>query len=150
MGRRPNLAGQEAETHMSIDPIAPIPFPEASPYARRPRPPIQPVFLPQLRSSDLLMMEDLQQAFDRAFPPIRSDEADVLVLRWAAIERQYLDLAAPWDLQNAAFEIRRARQMASLESPEKTIRQLFALSQDRPGFDADEPIWGKGESLPMP
>jgi hypothetical protein len=119
-------------------------------YPRRAVPAIRPFDLPPLGRSETAHMRDTQEAFDRAFPPVRTGTSDVLIISWAEIERQFLDLSAPWDLQESAFQIRQARQMAALESAEKTMRWLFVLSHGRPGIDTPEPIWGTGDSLPMP
>lgn len=119
-------------------------------YPRRTRPPIRPLDVPPLRGPQVRQMTEEQQIFEAAFPPIRASDSDTLVLNWDEIERQYLDLVAPWDLQNAAFRIREARRMAALESPEKTLRWLLVLAQSCPGLDAEEPPSGTGKYLPMP
>ena len=95
-------------------------------------------------------MARLQKAFDQRFPPIKSTDPDILILNWAEIERQFLDLCAPWDQQAPLCDISRARQLAALESPEKTIRWLMVLSHTRTNIDTPEPKWGTGESYPMP
>lgn len=119
-------------------------------YPRRSRPPIRPIDVPPLRGPQVRQMTEEQQIFEAAFPPISATKGDVLALNWDEIERQYLDLVAPWDLQNATFRIREARRMAALESPEKTIRWLFVLAQSSPNLDAREPRSGTGKFLPMP
>jgi len=119
-------------------------------YPRRTRPAIRPLDVPPLRGPQVRQLTEAQRAFEAAFPPIRASDSDSLVLNWDEIERQYLDLVAPWDLQNAMFRIREARRMAALESPEKTFRWLLVLAQSCPGLDAEEPPSGTGKYLPMP
>lgn len=119
-------------------------------YPRRSRPTIRLLDVPPLRAPQVRQITEEQKIFEEAFPPIRASESDILVLNWDEIERQYLDLTAPWDLQNAAFRIREARRMAALESPEKSFRWLLVLAQSCPGLDAEEPSSGTGKYLPMP
>ncbi|CAL1690938.1 hypothetical protein MMB232_01072 [Brevundimonas subvibrioides] len=119
-------------------------------YPRRSRPTIRPLDVPPLRAPQVRQITEEQKVFEEAFPPIRSSTSDILVLNWDEIERQYLDLVAPWDLDNAVFRIREARRMAALESPEKTFRWLLVLAQSCPGLDAEEPSSGTGKYLPMP
>jgi hypothetical protein len=131
-------------THPSTDTSLPDVYP------RRTRPAIRPLDVPPLRGPQVRQLTEAQRVFEAAFPPIRASDSDSLVLNWDEIERQYLDLVAPWDLQNAMFRIREARRMAALESPEKTFRWLLVLAQSCPGLDAEEPPSGTGKYLPMP
>lgn len=119
-------------------------------YPRRSRPTIQPFELPPVRTKTIEEMALNQTAFDRAFPPITTTNSDLLILNWDEIERQYLDLVAHWEVQNAAFQIREARRMASMESPEKTIRCLMVLAHSCPGLDDEKPPCGTGKYIPMP
>lgn len=119
-------------------------------YQLRERAPTEPVDYLPITAGTRRTMTRLQKAFDQRFPPIKSSDQDVLILNWAEIERQFLDLCAPWDQQAPLCDIRRARQLAALESPEKTIRWLMVLSHTRTNIDTPEPRWGTGESYPMP
>jgi len=135
-------------TAMTID-TSSTPSDDLEFYPRRTAMPVLPD-LPPPSLSELRQLQAHQAAFDKAFPPLRTRDSDVLILSWDEIERQFVDLAAPWDQENAAYQIRQARQMSAWETPEKTMRWLFVLSHASPGVDAAEPPHGTGDRLPMP
>lgn len=95
-------------------------------------------------------LKAVQPKFDAAFPPIKSANMDVLILSWEEMERQFLDLCAPWDQQTAYHLFQSVRRDAEFESPEKTARNLFVINNIRTSIDTPEPEWGTGENFPMP
>lgn len=119
-------------------------------YPERPRAPVMSFELEPLAADEIERMAALKQAFENRFPPLPVDRNDVLILSWAEIERQFLDLCAPWDQQAPAYEIRKAAQLARHETPEQTIRWLFTLARAATDIDTPEPLWGTGDSIPMP
>ncbi len=119
-------------------------------YPERPRAPVTPFDVEPLSPSDVQHIRALKQAFETRFPPLPLDRSDVLILSWAEIERQFLDLCAPWDQQEPCYEIRKAAQISRHESPEQTIRWLFTLARAATDIDTPEPVWGSGDSIPMP
>lgn len=123
---------------------------EIEPYRPVQKVPIQRSAPSSITPGQLAVLNRLQPLFDARFPPIRSQDQDILIISWAEIERQFLDLCAPWDQQNPYFSIQRARINAAFESPEKTLRTLFVLNSIRTNLDTPEPRWGTGESYPMP
>lgn len=119
-------------------------------YPERPRAPVAPFEVEPLAGDEILRIKALRQAFEDRFPPLPLDRSDVLILSWAEIERQFLDLCAPWDQQEPCYEIRRAAQISRHESAEQTIRWLFTLARAATDIDTPEPRWGSGDSIPMP
>ena len=119
-------------------------------YPERARAPITPFDLETLTPDDIRRVQDLRQAFEERFTPLPLNRDDVLIISWAEIERQFLDLCAPWDQQAPCYEIRKARQIARHETPEQTIRWLFTLARAATDIDTPEPAWGSGETIPMP
>lgn len=119
-------------------------------FPERPRAPVMSFELEPLAADEIARMSALKQVFQERFPPLPVDRNDVLILSWAEIERQFLDLCAPWDQQVPAYEIRKAAQLARHESPEQTIRWLFTLARAATDIDTPEPNWGSGDSIPMP
>ncbi len=119
-------------------------------YPERRRAPVTSFELEPLAAAELARIQALKSAFAERFPPLPLDRNDVLILSWAEIERQFLDLCAPWDQQGPCYEIRKAAQISRHESPEQTIRWLFTLSRAATDIDTPEPRWGSGDSIPMP
>jgi hypothetical protein len=119
-------------------------------YPERPRAPVTPFEVEPLAKDEILRIQALREAFETRFPPMPLDRNDVLVISWAEIERQFLDLCAPWDQQEPCYEIRKAAQISRHETPEQTIRWLFTLARAATDIDTPEPRWGSGESIPMP
>ena len=72
------------------------PTPQAV-YPERPRTPETAFEKEPLSPDEVLRVQALRQAFEARFPPLPLDRSDVLILSWAEIERQFLDLCAPWD-----------------------------------------------------
>lgn len=119
-------------------------------YPERARAVVTPFDVEPLRREEIARIRTLREAFEARFPPLPLSRDDVLVVSWAEIERQFLDLCAPWDQQDPCYEIRKAAQMSRHESPEQSIRWLFALARAASDLDTPEPVWGTGETLPMP
>ncbi|MGV3580206.1 hypothetical protein [Brevundimonas sp.] len=119
-------------------------------YPERPKAPVTPFEVEALTPEEVARIRALRQAFEARFPPMPLDRSDVLILSWAEIERQFLDLCAPWDQQDPCYEIRKAAQISRHETPEQTIRWLFTLARAATDIDTPEPRWGSGESTPMP
>ncbi len=119
-------------------------------YPERRRAAVQPFEVEPLSPEERVRIQALREAFEERFPPLPLDRNDVLIISWAEIERQFLDLCAPWDQQEPCYEIRKAAQISRLESPEQTIRWLFTLSRAATDIDTPEPRWGSGDSIPMP
>ena len=119
-------------------------------YPDRPRAPIAAFELEALTPDEIERVQDLRRAFEARFAPLPLNRDDVLIISWAEIERQFLDLCAPWDQQAPCYEIRKARQIARHETPEQTIRWLFTLARAATDIDTPEPVWGSGETSPMP
>lgn len=128
----------------------PCELPSPQPYREIKRPPFEQVPLPPITSRQRAHLIETQAHFDARFPPLRHADDDVLILSWAEIHRQFLDLSAAWDQQEPDFLIRRARQHSIYESPEKTLRWLFVLSHYRTSVDTPRPRLGTGARLPMP
>ena len=119
-------------------------------YPQRTRAPVSPIELEPLTEQELAHILAMKQTFEARFPPLPLDRNDVLMISWAEIERQFLDLCAPWDQQAPAYEIRKAAQLSRYETPEQTIRWLFTLARAATDIDTPEPRWGSGDSIPMP
>ncbi|MES2862144.1 MAG: hypothetical protein V4701_11765 [Pseudomonadota bacterium] len=119
-------------------------------YPKRTKAPIASFELEPLGQEERGHIQALRQAFEERFPPLPLDRNDVLIISWEEIERQFLDLCAPWDQQGPAYEIRKAAQISRHETPEQTIRWLFTLSRAATDIDTPEPRWGSGDSIPMP
>lgn len=119
-------------------------------YPERPKAPVAPFEVEPLTAEEILRIQVLRQAFEARFPPMPLDRSDVLILSWAEIERQFLDLCAPWDQQDPCYEIRKAAQISRHETAEQTIRWLFTLARAATDIDTPEPRWGSGDSIPMP
>lgn len=119
-------------------------------YPERPRAAVTPFEVEPLAKDEILRIQALSEAFEARFPPMPLDRNDLLVISWAEIERQFLDLCAPWDQQEPCYEIRKAAQIARHETPEQTIRWLFTLARAATDIDTPEPRWGSGDSIPMP
>lgn len=119
-------------------------------YPERPRASVAPFELEPLTPEEVLRIRHLRQAFEARFPALPLDRSDLLILSWAEIERQFLDLCAPWDQQKPCYEIRKAAQVSRHETPEQTIRWLFTLARAATDIDTPEPRWGSGDSIPMP
>lgn len=119
-------------------------------YPERLRAPVRSFELEPLATDEIARMGALKQVFEDRFIPLPLDRSDVLIVSWAEIERQFLDLCAPWDQQAPAYEIRKAAQLSRHESPEQTIRWLFTLARAATDIDSPEPHWGSGDSIPMP
>ncbi len=119
-------------------------------YPDRPRAAVTPFDLEPLSPAERRRMQAMRQAFEDRFPPLPLDRNDVLIVSWAEIERQFLDMCAPWDQQDPCYEIRRAAQISRHETPEQTIRWLFTLARAATDIDTPEPRWGSGNSFPMP
>ncbi len=120
------------------------------PYRRRPmskiiRYPSEPVSLEEIRNLRLHQAE-----FETAFPRIKAENQDILIVSWSEIERQFLDLCAPWDQQNGYNLIQEVSRNAPYQSAEMTLRRLFVINSIRTSIDTPEPKWGTGESFPMP
>lgn len=77
-----------------------------------------------------------QIAFDRQFPTLSRRDDDILIVGWSEIERQFLDLCAPWDRADQTLLIRAAQQTSLYESAEKTLRTLFVLNHMRSSIDS--------------
>ncbi len=101
--------------------------------------PTPPTHLAPLSQAQKLSLLAEQTQFDRRFPPLRSREDDILIVSWAEIERQFVDLCAPWDRVNPAILIRVAHQTSAYESPEKTLRTLFVMNNIRTSIDSPPP-----------
>lgn len=119
-------------------------------YPTRKKAEVIPFDLAPLAPAEIKQIEAHQAVFEERFPPLPLDRNDVLIVSWAEIERQFLDLCAPWDQQDPCYQIRKAAQISRHESPERTIRWLLALSHARTDIDTPEPRWGSGDSIPMP
>lgn len=119
-------------------------------YPERPKAPVTPFEVEPLAKDEILRMKALREVFEARFPPLPLDRNEVLVISWAEIERQFLDLCAPWDQHKPCYEIRKAAQISRHESPEQTIRWLFTLARAATDIDTPEPRWGSGDSIPMP
>ncbi|WGM32208.1 hypothetical protein [Brevundimonas sp. NIBR11] len=119
-------------------------------YPERPRAAVAPFEVEPLAPTEVERIKALRAAFEQRFPPLPLDRSDVLIVSWAEIERQFLDLCAPWDQQEPCYEIRKAAQISRHETPEQTIRWLFTLSRAATDIDTPEPRWGSGDSIPMP
>lgn len=119
-------------------------------YPQRPKAVVQPFEIEPLRDDEIARIRALREVFEDRFPPMLLRRNDVLIISWAEIERQFLDLCAPWDQQEPCYEIRKAAQLSRHETPEQTIRWLFALARAATDLDTPEPVWGSGETLPMP
>lgn len=120
------------------------------PYVRRTTSTFIPIPQSPIGRRQLEALKSLQSKFDAAFPPMKADDQEILIVSWDEIERQFLDLCAPWDRRQSQYLIRQAQQIAQHESPEKTLRTLFVLNQIRTSIDTPEPRWGTGENFPMP
>lgn len=123
---------------------------EFAPYPQRPKATFVRYPLEPANPDHVSALQTLQVQFDAAFPPIKTDSQNMLIISWAEIERQFLDLCAPWDQQSAYQLLQSARRDAPHESTEKTLRQLFVLNNIRTNVDTPEPDWGTGDDLPMP
>lgn len=119
-------------------------------YPERARAPVPPFEVEPLAQDEILRISALREAFESRFPAMPLDRNDLLIISWAEIERQFLDLCAPWDQQEPAYAIRKAAQISRHESPEQTIRWLFTLARAATDIDTPEPAWGSGDSIPMP
>jgi hypothetical protein len=98
-----------------------------------------PAILPPLTSDQKRSLIAEQAAFDRQFPPLRHRDDDILIISWSEIQRQFLDLCAPWDQADPAIMIRVAQQTSAFESAEKTIRTLFVMNHMRTSIDSQRP-----------
>ena len=119
-------------------------------YPQRQKAPVAPFEVEPLAADEVTRLQALKEVFETRFPPLPLDRNDVLIISWAEIERQFLDLCAPWDQQDPCYEIRKAAQLSRHESPEQTIRWLFTLARAATDIDTPEPRWGSGDSIPMP
>ena len=119
-------------------------------YREIKRSPFEPVPLMPITERQRAHLLQTQAQFDARFPPLRHADDDVLIVSWGEIHRQFMDLSAPWDQQEPDFLLRRARQNALYESPEKTLRWLFVLNHCRSSVDTPPPSLGTGARLPMP
>lgn len=95
--------------------------------------------LPPLTPEQRLSLLAEQAEFDRRFPPSRRRDDDILIVSWSEIQRQFLDLCAPWDQSDQAVMIRVAQQNSAYESAEKTLRGLFVLNHMRTSIDTPMP-----------
>lgn len=95
-----------------------------------------PLSLPPLSPARRQSLLAEQAAFDQQFPPLSRRDDDILIVGWAEIERQFLDLCAPWDRTEQALLIQAAQQSSLYESPEKTLRTLFVLNHMRSSIDS--------------
>lgn len=98
-----------------------------------------PIHLPPLTPEQVQTFNCEQREFDRRFPPLRSRDDDILIVSWAEIRRQFLDLCAPWDRSDQALIIQVAQQTSAHESSEKTLRGLFVLNSIRTSIDTPMP-----------
>ncbi len=98
-----------------------------------------PMRLPPLTPEQRHSLLAEQSDFDRRFPPLRNRGDDILIISWAEIQRQYLDLCAPWDQSDPAIMIQVAQQTSSFESAEKTLRALFVMNHMRSSIDTPRP-----------
>lgn len=98
-----------------------------------------PIGLPPLTPEQRTSLLSEQSEFDRRFPPMRHRGDDILIVSWAEIQRQFLDLCAPWDRSDPAVMIRVAQQNSAYESPEKTLRALFVMNHMRSSIDTPKP-----------
>lgn len=98
-----------------------------------------PIHLPPLTPEQKLSLMAEQSEFDRRFRPLRHREDDILIVSWAEIQRQFLDLCAPWDRSDPAVMIRVAQQNSAYESAEKTLRALFVMNHMRSSIDTPRP-----------
>ncbi len=98
-----------------------------------------PIQLPPLTPEQKLSLLAEQSDFERRFSPMRHRGDDILIVSWAEIQRQYLDLCAPWDRSDPAIMIQVAQQNASFESAEKTLRTLFVMNHMRTSIDTPWP-----------
>jgi hypothetical protein len=103
-----------------------------------------------LRPHQIEAAKQDQQAFEKEFPPIRTGNPDILIINWDEIERQFLDLCAPWEQQVTLDKLRLAKQMAAWETPEKTLRWLWVLAHCSSDRDTIAPRTGTGARYPMP
>lgn len=99
----------------------------------------QSIQLPALTPEQRLSLLAEQAEFDRRFPPTRHRDDDILIISWSEIQRQFLDLCAPWDRAEQAVMIRVAQQNSAYESAEKTLRALFVLNHMRTSIDTPRP-----------
>lgn len=95
--------------------------------------------LPPLTPEQVQGLIHEQRDFERRFPPLRHRNDDILIVSWSEIERQFLDLCAPWDRSDQAIMIRVAQQTSAHESAEKTLRALFVLNHMRTSIDTPMP-----------
>lgn len=100
---------------------------------------IQPIPLPPLTPDQKASLLAEQAAFDRRFPPLRHRGDDILIVSWSEIQRQFLDLCAPWDQVDPAIMIQVAQQTSAYESAEKTLRALFVMNHMRTSIDSPKP-----------
>ena len=101
--------------------------------------PFQPMPLPPLTPEQRASLIAEQAAFDRRFPPLRHRGDDILIVSWSEIQRQFLDLCAPWDQVDPAIMIQVAQQTSTYESAEKTLRALFVMNHMRTSIDSPKP-----------
>lgn len=120
------------------------------PYQPRTKSEIVRCTMEPLGGQAIRSLHQQQQEFDAAFPPIRTADQNVLIVNWSEIERQFLDLCAPWDQQNGYHLIQEVMRNAPYQSAEQTLRRLFVINNIRTNIDTPEPAWGSGETLPMP
>lgn len=98
-----------------------------------------PIHLPPLTQEQVQTFNREQREFDLRFPPLQSRHDDILIVSWAEIRRQFLDLCAPWDRADQALTIEIAQQTSAYESSEKTLRGLFVLNSMRTSIDTPMP-----------
>lgn len=96
-------------------------------------------WLPPLTPDQKRSLLAEQAAFERQFPPLRHRNDDILIVSWSEIQRQFLDLCAPWDQVDPAIMIQVAQQTSAYESAEKTIRTLFIMNHMRTSIDSQKP-----------
>lgn len=129
-----------------------IPAQDTPPQAYS-RPTLQPVLevLPRkLMPALVLQAQEDQANFERSFPPMRSPDPDPLILTWQEIERQYLDLCAPWERSDVLFRLRETRQIAFYQTPERILRELWVIAHCASNADSPKPKLGSGARYPMP
>lgn len=119
-------------------------------YPERAKAIVTPFEVEPLTPDEVAHLRVLRDTFEARFPPLPLSRTDMVVVSWAEIERQFLDLCAPWDQQEPCYEIRKAAQISRHEAPEQTVRWLFALARAASDLDTPEPVWGTGEAIPMP
>lgn len=95
--------------------------------------------LPPLAPEQIQSLIHEQRDFERRFPPLRHRDDDILIVSWSEIQRQFLDLCAPWDRSDQAVMIQVAQQTSTHESAEKTLRALFVLNHMRTSIDTPMP-----------